>query len=146
MVFHKAASTKKLLYKSHSSLNSEWWAVLALKQVRERKASPTFSKKSVIHAVVNVFCCVCVCVFFPLLVFLPHLQPMLIVLKHSCVSNNWSLLSFAYQLIPDLLSYCYRQGKALFNRACPVLFYIIPNVLKSYLHCEYIKYLKHEAF
>lgn len=55
LVFYKAASTKKkLLCKSHSSLNSEWWAVVTLKPGAST-ASPTFSKKSVIHAVVNVF-------------------------------------------------------------------------------------------
>lgn len=54
-VFYKAASTKKLLCKSHSSLNSVWRAVVTLK-LGASKASPTFSKKSVIHAVVNVFC------------------------------------------------------------------------------------------
>lgn len=85
VVFYKTASTKKILYKSHSSLNSEWWAVLTLKPGSEQSLAYIFQE-------ICDSCCGEYLLFFSIFVFLSDLQSMFIVFKVSSVSTNWSLL------------------------------------------------------
>lgn len=111
---------RKLLCKSHSSLNSVWWAVLTLKLGSEQSLA-YISKKSVIHAVVNVF-------WFFSVMFLSDLQ--------SCFFCSGSLVSLLTGACCNLHATqffkCYRivldQGKTPFSWPCsavtlPMLFY-----------------------
>lgn len=47
---------QKLLHKSHSCLNSSWWAVLTLKPGNKQSFAYIFPKKSVIQTAVNILC------------------------------------------------------------------------------------------
>lgn len=125
---------KKLLCKSHSSLNSEWWAVLTLKPGSEQSLA-YISKKSVIHAVVNVFC------FFLLLCCRLNYNPCLLcspvfLLTGACCSLHTTRFFKCYNTVID-------KGKPLFCSACSAG--VLPSLLTFCLFYNTSVQLKHRT-
>lgn len=134
VVFYKAASTKKLLCKSHSSLNSVWWAVLTLKTGSEHSLAYIFQE-------ICDSCCGECLLFFCFWRVFSDLQSCFLFRSSSLVS----LLTGACCSLhtTQFFKCCHAvldQGKTLFNRpgsavTVPLLFdaaFFIVSVLLNW--------------
>lgn len=113
---------KKLLCKSHSSLNCEWWAVLTLKPGSEQSLAYIFQE------ICDSYCGECLLVFFFRVVvwFTIHvycvqvLSSLVFLLTGACCSLHTTQFFKCYHAVVD-------KGKPLFNRACSAG--ILPSLL-----------------